>query len=167
MTESTSSSKQDSPSIIIPSAKDDVHSRKKDLDQNIDEAELRKKITIPQYLRQAMSDAIKQRNPAATGRGVHSKCWVLGELAHDVPISPIVFFVSTKSGGKLGIALMEMLQVITGFEQVFDLSVVMPTDFVNLSLGCLDELAKLGDNCAKGVRENLRIVEVMAQLVRY
>jgi len=42
--------------------------------------------------------------------------------------------------------------------QVFDLSLVKPPEFVQFSLGVLEQLAELGDSCAKGVREKLRIV---------
>jgi len=42
--------------------------------------------------------------------------------------------------------------------QVFDLSLVNPPEFVHFSLGVLEQLAELGDGCAKGVREKLRVV---------
>ena len=46
----------------------------------------------------------------------------------------------------------------TVFVQVFDLSVVKPSDFVRYGLGCLERLADQGDNCAKDIRANLRIM---------
>lgn len=46
----------------------------------------------------------------------------------------------------------------TIFVQVFDLSVVKPSDFVRYGLGCLERLADQGDNCAKDIRANLRIM---------
>ena len=42
--------------------------------------------------------------------------------------------------------------------QVFDLSVVKPSDFVHYGLSCLERLADQGDNCAKAAREKIRIV---------
>lgn len=42
--------------------------------------------------------------------------------------------------------------------QVLDLTVIKPPDFFQYGLACLEQLAALGDNCAKSVRENLRIV---------
>ncbi|VAI61931.1 unnamed protein product [Triticum turgidum subsp. durum] len=46
----------------------------------------------------------------------------------------------------------------TVFVQVFDLSSVKPSDFVRYGLGCLERLADQGDNCAKDIRANLRIM---------
>ena len=42
--------------------------------------------------------------------------------------------------------------------QVFDLSDVKPNEFVQYGLACLEQLAGLGDVCAKEVREKLRVV---------
>ncbi|EMS58680.1 Diacylglycerol kinase iota [Triticum urartu] len=42
--------------------------------------------------------------------------------------------------------------------EVFDLSTVKPSDFVRYGLGCLERLADQGDNCAKDIRANLRIM---------
>ncbi|RRT71486.1 hypothetical protein B296_00002630 [Ensete ventricosum] len=42
--------------------------------------------------------------------------------------------------------------------QVFDLSVTQPPQFVRYGLTCLENLANLGDDCAKAVRENLRVM---------
>jgi len=42
--------------------------------------------------------------------------------------------------------------------QVLDLTVIKPPDFLQYGLACLEKLASLGDDCAKSVRENLRIV---------
>ena len=42
--------------------------------------------------------------------------------------------------------------------QVFDLSVLKPSDFVHYGLSCLERLADQGDNCAKAAREKIRIV---------
>lgn len=53
---------------------------------------------------------------------------------------------------------MERLEELMGEEQVYDLSVVKPKEFVHFSLAVLEQLAELGDYCAKGVREKLRVV---------
>lgn len=42
--------------------------------------------------------------------------------------------------------------------QILDLTVIKPQDFCLYGLGCLEKLADLGDDCAKFVRESLRIV---------
>jgi hypothetical protein len=46
----------------------------------------------------------------------------------------------------------------TIYFQVFDLSDVKPSDFIRYGLGCLERLAERGDNCAKNIRGNLRIM---------
>lgn len=42
--------------------------------------------------------------------------------------------------------------------QVFDLSNVKPHEFVQYGLSCLENLASLGDFCAKEIREKIRIM---------
>lgn len=42
--------------------------------------------------------------------------------------------------------------------QVFDLSDVKPNEFVQYGLACLEQLASVGDACAKEVREKLSVV---------
>lgn len=42
--------------------------------------------------------------------------------------------------------------------QVFDILDVNPSVFVQYGLGCLENLASLGDDCARKTRQNLRIV---------
>lgn len=42
--------------------------------------------------------------------------------------------------------------------QVFDLQDVKPHEFVLYGLGCLEKLASLGDQCAKEIREKVRVV---------
>lgn len=51
-----------------------------------------------------------------------------------------------------------MIHTDTTISQVFDLSVVKPSDFVHYGLSCLERLADQGDNRAKAVRERMRIV---------
>ncbi|KAI3961496.1 hypothetical protein MKX01_001232 [Papaver californicum] len=43
-------------------------------------------------------------------------------------------------------------------KDVFDLSAVKPPSYVQYGLGCLEKLVSLGDECAKEVREKMRIV---------
>lgn len=42
--------------------------------------------------------------------------------------------------------------------QVFDLKDVKPSEFVQYGLACLENMAGLGDQCAKETREKLRIM---------
>ena len=51
-----------------------------------------------------------------------------------------------------------VLTVGTSYFQVFDLSVVKPSDFIKYGLGCLERLADQGDHCAKEIRGKLRIM---------
>uniref|UniRef100_A0A453RW64 diacylglycerol kinase (ATP) n=1 Tax=Aegilops tauschii subsp. strangulata TaxID=200361 RepID=A0A453RW64_AEGTS len=43
-------------------------------------------------------------------------------------------------------------------EQVFDITVVKPSAFVEYGLGCLEQLADSGDHSARSVRNNLRVM---------
>ncbi|ONK69652.1 uncharacterized protein A4U43_C05F25310 [Asparagus officinalis] len=120
----------------------------------IDKEELRRRITIPEYLRRAMKEAVMEQTTSATA----SKAGVVEELGQESPEAPIVVFVNSKSGGRHGKALLERLQELMGEEQVFDLSRVKPPQFVQFGLGVLEQLADLGDDCAKSVRQKLRVV---------
>lgn len=48
--------------------------------------------------------------------------------------------------------------------QVFDLSTMKPHEFVQYGLGCLEKFAGLGDQCAKEIREKLRVVVCVVQM---
>ncbi|CAA7408155.1 unnamed protein product [Spirodela intermedia] len=120
----------------------------------IDKEELRRKILMPEYLRVAMSEAIRAKDPDA---GVEA--WRGGDRQEDhAPEAPMVVFVNSRSGGRLGHVLKARLQELMGEEQVFDLSLVKPSGFVQHGLACLERLADLGDNCAKVTREKLKIM---------
>ncbi|CAL9199935.1 unnamed protein product [Musa hybrid cultivar] len=127
----------------------------------IDKEELRRRILMPAYLRLAMSSAIRARDAdagaeaalkdGAEGRGG-------GPEVDEMPEAPMVVFVNSRSGGRHGPQLKLRLQELISEEQVFDLSVTQPPQFVRYGLTCLENLANLGDDCAKAVRENLRIM---------
>ncbi|ONK81944.1 uncharacterized protein A4U43_C01F34520 [Asparagus officinalis] len=120
----------------------------------IDREDLRRRITIPEYLRKAMKDAATQKTPVATAR----KSFPLKEIGQGIPEAPIVVFVNSKSGGRRGLEIGERLRELMGEEQIFHLSHVNPIEFVHFSLAVLEQLAELGDNCARGVRQKLRVV---------
>lgn len=42
--------------------------------------------------------------------------------------------------------------------QVFDLTEVKPSEFVEYGLACLEKYASIGDNCARVIRDKLRVV---------
>ncbi|KAG1326948.1 putative Diacylglycerol kinase 4 [Cocos nucifera] len=127
----------------------------------LDKEYLRRRITIPHRLLAAIAEAIQSRNPGATAAaaaveevGAHGPS--LGN--DDVPEAPMVVFVNSRSGGRHGPVLKNRLQELMGEEQVFDLSTVKPSEFIQYGLACLEKLADLGDDCAKGTREKLRIM---------
>ncbi|KAI8548009.1 hypothetical protein RHMOL_Rhmol07G0239100 [Rhododendron molle] len=119
--------------------------------------DLRRRITMPQYLRMAMRDAIDSSDVVATGnRYIAFKYG--GESARPPEEAPVVVFINSRSGGRNGPELKARLQELMGQEQVFDLQSVKPHQFVQYGLGCLEKLAELGDSCAKETREKLRVV---------
>ncbi|KAL8152162.1 hypothetical protein V2J09_009922 [Rumex salicifolius] len=115
----------------------------------IDNEDLRRRISIPQYLRLAVHRAIDSKDISAGA----------GSTGNDEsPENPMVVFVNSRSGGRHGSELTKWLQQLMGEEQVFDLSNVKPEEFVQYGLGCLDQLANNGDGCARDTRDKLRIM---------
>ncbi|GMH17825.1 hypothetical protein Nepgr_019666 [Nepenthes gracilis] len=120
----------------------------------IDKEDLKRRISVPQYLGLAMRRAINSKNVSAA---VDSAS-LLGSDGVDAPEAPIVVFVNSRSGGRHGPELKGRLQYLMGEEQVFDLKDVKPPEFIQYGLGCLEQLASMGDCCAKETRERLRVV---------
>uniref|UniRef100_A0A0D9X5U2 Diacylglycerol kinase n=1 Tax=Leersia perrieri TaxID=77586 RepID=A0A0D9X5U2_9ORYZ len=133
--------------------------------------DLRSRAALPQRIRAAVHAALRARDPsagafayvaagyasAAAASDVPRNPWF--ELAHDdAPESPLVAFVNPRSGGRLGPVLKSRLQELIGEDQVFDLTVVKPSDFVEYVLACLEQLADAGDRSAKSIRHNLRVM---------
>ncbi|XP_052199523.1 diacylglycerol kinase 4-like isoform X2 [Diospyros lotus] len=122
----------------------------------IPKEELRRKITMPQYLRLAMRDAIQSKDLDAGDR--HYASIASGGEAVPPPDCPLVVFINSRSGGRHGPELKARLEDLMGPEQVLDLQLVRPDEFVDYGLGCLEKLTELGDSCAKETREKLRVV---------
>ncbi|KAJ0744661.1 putative diacylglycerol kinase (ATP) [Helianthus annuus] len=117
--------------------------------------ELRRKITIPEYLRFAIRDAMASKDIEA-GKHHYEEGGDTSTLV--APESPLVVFVNSKSGGRQGSELQSRLQEFMGDEQVFDLHNVKPHEFVQYGLACMESIAALGDCCAQETRERLRII---------
>ncbi|KAI3881420.1 hypothetical protein MKW92_012408 [Papaver armeniacum] len=120
----------------------------------IDKEELKQKILIHKYLRVAMCEAIQSKNSNIGAQKYDPD----DDGENKVPEAPMVVFVNSKSGGRKGSALKQRLQELISQEQVFDLSVVKPPEFVRYGLACLESLASHGDHCAKETRDKLRII---------
>ncbi|KAH7674860.1 Diacylglycerol kinase (ATP) protein [Dioscorea alata] len=119
----------------------------------IDKEELRRRILIPRYLRLAMVEAVREKNPVVVAALKEEE-----EEGVAAPEAPLVVFVNSRSGGRHGPELKVRLQELMSEEQVFDLSSVKPLDFVHYGLACLERLAASGDSCAKITRQKLRIM---------
>ncbi|XP_072970541.1 diacylglycerol kinase 4-like [Typha angustifolia] len=119
----------------------------------LDKEDLRRRVVISGRLRAAMVAAIRSKDPSIAVAAA-----VEVEADEELTEAPMVVFVNCRSGGRHGPVLKGRLQELIGEEQVFDLSVVKPSDFVEYGLSCLEMLAKLGDYYAKVTRENLRVV---------
>ncbi|KAH9618393.1 hypothetical protein KSS87_019926 [Heliosperma pusillum] len=120
----------------------------------VDREELRRRISIPQYLRLAIRRAIYSKDVAA---GVDSADLLAADEVDIPPEGPMVVFINSRSGGRHGPELKLRLQQLMGEEQVYDLSDVKPNEFVEYGLACLEQLS-MGDPIAKHIREKLRIV---------
>ncbi|KAG4167683.1 hypothetical protein ERO13_A13G211400v2 [Gossypium hirsutum] len=121
----------------------------------IDKEELRRRLSMPQYLRLAMLDSIKKKDVDGGDEHFRSRS---SDYDATVPQSPIVVFINSRSGGRHGPVLKERLQQLISEEQVFDLLDVKPHEFVRYGLACLEKWGNNGDICAKETRRNIRVV---------
>ena len=81
----------------------------------IDKEELKRRILMPEYLRLAMVEAIRAKDADA---GV--EIWRSGSRIEVSPSeAPMVVFINSRSGGRLGNVLKKRLQELMGAEQVF------------------------------------------------
>lgn len=86
----------------------------------IDKEELRRTLLMPQYLRLAMRDSIRLKDPAAgEARLIERDRDVDGEGRNvEPPQAPMVVFINPLSGGRHGPMLKERLQQLIAEEQV-------------------------------------------------
>ncbi|XP_047330461.1 diacylglycerol kinase 7-like [Impatiens glandulifera] len=124
----------------------------------IQKDELRRRITMPLYLRLALRQAVESKNISPPGEEHQPSACADDDETNQPCESPLVVFINSNSGGRHGPRLKSRLQELMGEEQVFDLNSVKPHEFVQYGLGCLEKLANLGDSTAKITREKLRIV---------
>lgn len=84
----------------------------------IDKEELKRRLSIPEYLRHAMRDAIKRKS--VEDAETESQLFVGGKdvVEAERPEDPVVVFINSKSGGRHGPELKERLQQLMGEEQV-------------------------------------------------
>lgn len=122
----------------------------------IDKEELRRTLLMPQYLRLAMRDSIRLKDPTAGEARLNERDGEVNNM--EAPQAPMVVFINPRSGGRHGPMLKERLQQLIAEEQVFDLLDVKPSEFVRYGLKCLEMLAALGDSCARETRERMRVM---------
>ena len=84
----------------------------------IPKEDLRRKITMPQYLRLAIRDAIESKDVAATANRHSAADYNGGDVVQQPAESPIVVFVNSRSGGRHGPELKGRLQDLMGEDQV-------------------------------------------------
>ncbi|KAI4376798.1 hypothetical protein MLD38_014516 [Melastoma candidum] len=123
----------------------------------IDKEELGRKLVMPKYLRIALRNSIRFKDPNPSARNGIGYSWEENVDAIP-PDAPMVVFINSKSGGRHGSELKHRLQQIIAEEQVFDLKDVTPNDFVHYGLGCLEKLATIGDHCAKEIRAKIKVM---------
>ncbi|KAJ0962226.1 hypothetical protein J5N97_030054 [Dioscorea zingiberensis] len=120
----------------------------------ISKEELRRLLAIPKRIMMAMREAGRMKDAVAAAMAAAA-----AEMeVEEVPEAPVIVFVNAKSGGRHGPMLKDRLQQLIGEDQVYDLSIVKPSDFVQYGLACLEELSSRGDYCAQTTREKLRIM---------
>lgn len=83
----------------------------------IQKDDLRKRITIPEYLRVAIKEAIQNKDVDSVMRH-YDMANAVGAEAPQPAESPIVVFINAKSGGRHGPELKARLQELMGEEQV-------------------------------------------------
>ncbi|KAI6682528.1 hypothetical protein NL676_036409 [Syzygium grande] len=119
---------------------------------HIDKEELRRRLIMPKYLRIAIRNSIRFKDPNSVDENQPA------DENAEHPEAPMVVFINSRSGGRHGPELKQRLHQLIAEEQVFDLQDVKPHEFVLYGLGCLEKLASLGDQCAKEIREKVRVV---------
>lgn len=75
--------------------------------------ELKKKITMPTYIRLAMNQAMESKDIDAGNSHFDTST-----SSEESPESPLVVFINSRSGGRQGPELKEMLQNLMSEEQV-------------------------------------------------
>lgn len=83
----------------------------------IPKEELKKKITMPRYLRLAIHDSIQAKDVDAGKSHYDGECGANSDPA-DSPESPLVVFINSRSGGRQGPEVKERLQELMSEEQV-------------------------------------------------
>lgn len=85
----------------------------------IDKEELRRKISIPEYIRVSMKEAIEAKDVKTPNVKVQFDAAHADGVEPVVPPeAPLVVFVNSKSGGRHGPELKARLQTLMGEEQV-------------------------------------------------
>lgn len=112
--------------------------------------DLKTMVVIPKYLSRNMAKAVSTKGVANPEGPVE------GERI-EAPTCPILVFINSKSGGRLGPELMDHFEELLSPEQVYDLSKHSPAAVLEYGVGCLDRMAD-SDECARLTRQNLRII---------
>ncbi|KAG0610421.1 hypothetical protein M758_7G063800 [Ceratodon purpureus] len=118
---------------------------------NPTDADLKTMVVIPEYLSRDMENAVK-----STGEAIPEGRPAGQEIV--APTCPILVFINSKSGGRLGPELMKHFEELISSYQVYDLAKHSPSAVLQYGLGCLDKMAKSGDECARKTLEKLRIL---------
>lgn len=85
----------------------------------VNKEDLQKKITFPEYLRRAMSEAIRAKDAEAAAVVQLYEAVNGGGAAPAEPAEwPVVVFINSKSGGRHGPKLKDRLEELMGEEQV-------------------------------------------------
>lgn len=82
----------------------------------IDKEELRRTLLMPQYLRLAMRDSIRLKDPTAGEARLNERDGEVNNM--EAPQAPMVVFINPRSGGRHGPMLKERLQQLIAEEQV-------------------------------------------------
>jgi diacylglycerol kinase (ATP) len=82
----------------------------------VDKEELRRTLLMPQYLRLAMRDSIRLKDPTAGEARLNERDGEVNNM--EAPQAPMVVFINPRSGGRHGPMLKERLQQLIAEEQV-------------------------------------------------
>ncbi|XP_024396907.1 diacylglycerol kinase 3 isoform X2 [Physcomitrium patens] len=119
--------------------------------RNLTDKDLKMTVVIPEYLSKDMAIAVETEG-AATPESPPSGEKIVA------PTCPVLVFINSKSGGRLGDQLMEHFKDLISPHQLYDLSQHSPIAILRYGVGHLDKMAQSGDECARKTRENLRIL---------
>lgn len=125
--------------------------------------EVESSAVVPAYIATALTEALTAAGVEANAKPAENENGDAppaegNNNAISVPAAPLLVFINSKSGGRLGPDLFNTLTSLIGTAQVFELSKAKPTVVIPAVVETLNKLVEGGDQNAALIRERLRVI---------